>query len=150
VRHPFFSTAIACAALVQAAGCGPGKRPQVADAGNPCEVRIGDATYFRGEASCFDKLPMHEIAGFFVLAHEYSVFYEDRESIPLGIDPHAAWLTLSRDADASLPPFDGELHTYEVRFIGTISHKLGVYGPGPFPAGVYVKRLVSFKEIRSP
>ena len=138
---------LVCVALTLTTACGPGKPSQAVRTAQLCEKHIGKGTYFLGTPTCFESLPMENLTGYWIRAHEYSVFYTDRKSISSGFDPNATWLELSEGADAALPPFDGEWRLYEVSFIGVTSRRKGVYGNGTFSRGAYVQRFLSLKEL---
>jgi hypothetical protein len=94
-------------------------------------------------------LPQEEITGYWVSGHEYSVFYTNRQDIKHEPDADAAWLFVSREAELALNDKvrPGEWQVFAIRFIGSKSSMRGIYGPGPFKAGVLVARVLEIDEV---
>ena len=131
--------------IVLFTACGAGPRAET----NGCTERLGGETLFVGEARCMATLPQEEIAGYWVSGHEYSVFYTNREDIKHEPDADAAWLFVSREAELAMngKVRPGEWQVFAIRFIGSKSSMRGIYGPGPFKAGVLVARVLEIDEV---
>ena len=114
-----------------------------------CTERIGGETLFVGEARCMASLPQEEMSGYWVSGLEYSVFYASRQDIKHEPDPNAAWLFVSDDAEVAVREKvrSGEWQVFAIRFIGSKSSMRGIYGPGPFKAGVLVVRILEISEV---
>ena len=119
------------------------------DESNACTERLGSETLFVGEARCMATLPQEEISGYWVSGHEYSVFYANMQDIKHEPDPDAAWLFVSSDAAAAVKGKvrPGEWQVFAIRFIGSKSSMRGIYGPGPFRAGVLMVRILEMNEV---
>jgi hypothetical protein len=116
---------------------------------NACTERLGGEILFVGEARCLANLPQEEISGYWVSAHEYSVFYANKQDIKQDPDPDAAWMFVSSDAETAVKDKvrPGEWQVFAIRFIGSKSSARGIYGPGPFKAGVLVVRILEIDEV---
>jgi hypothetical protein len=125
--------------------CSAGPRAE----SNACTERLGGEILFVGEARCMATLPQEEISGYWVSGHEYSVFYANKQDIKHDLDRDAPWLFVSSDAEAAVKDKvrPGEWQVFAIRFIGTKSSMRGIYGPGPFKAGVLVLRILEINEV---
>lgn len=136
-----------CSALLifLVTACGAGPRAE----SNACTERLGGEILFVGEARCMATLPQEEISGYWVSGHEYSVFYTNRQDIKHDPDADAAWLFVSSDAEVAVKDKvrPGEWQVFAIRFIGSKSSVRGIYGPGPFKAGVLVVRILEINEV---
>ena len=114
-----------------------------------CTETIGGAQYFVGSPQCFGSLPQRTISGFWVVGHEYSVFYSALPSEIWELDPSATWLSYSEEAAQVAKRYlvDGEFHVLEVEFVGAASDREGHYGPGEFKSGVHISRLTRIAEV---
>jgi hypothetical protein len=114
-----------------------------------CTERLGGEILFVGEARCLAALPQEKLSGFWVSGHEYSVFYNNKEDIQLEPDAQAAWLFLSSEAEVRVEHKmrAGEWQVFAISFVGVKSTARGIYGPGPFEAGVLVTRILKIDEV---
>jgi hypothetical protein len=114
-----------------------------------CTETIGGVQYFAGLPQCFESLPQRPISGFWVVGHEYSVFYPTLPSEIWELDPAATWLNYSKEGAQAAERYlgDGEFHVLEVEFVGATSDRDGHYGPGEFKSGVYISRLNRIAEV---
>jgi hypothetical protein len=126
-------------------GCGTGAGAEL----KSCTERLGGEILFVGEARCLATLPQEELSGYWVSGHEYSVFYAAKQDIKREPDARAAWLFLSRAAEGTVKEKlrAGEWQVFAIRFVGAKSTARGIYGPGPFEAGVLVARIIEIEEI---
>ena len=129
-------------------GCGTAGNQAFAES-KTCTESLGGEILFVGEARCLATLPHEELAGYWVSGHEYSVFYTDKQEIKHEPDARAAWLFLSSEAEGAAKEKlrAGEWQVFAVRFTGVKSTARGIYGPGPFQAGVLVARLLEIDEL---
>lgn len=114
-----------------------------------CSETIGGVQYFVGSPRCFESLPQATMSGFWVVGHEYSVFYSALPSEIWELDPSATWLSFSEEAARVAERYlgDGEFHVVEVEFVGAASNREGHYGPGEFRSGVHVSKFTHIAEV---
>ena len=123
-----------------------------ADSGvSECIKTVGGVEYFVGSLDCLESLPQEPISGYWQVGHEYSVFYPERPAELFELDPDAAWLSFSKEAEREVMRYlaDGEVHLLEVDFIGAKSDRLGLYGSTPSKKGVFMGRLVRAVEVKN-
>jgi hypothetical protein len=128
--------------------CGAGGNHDGAES-KSCTERLGGEVLFVGEARCLATLPQEELSGFWVSGHEYSVFYGKKQDIKHEPDDEAAWLFLSSEAGVAVQDKlrAGEWQVFSISFVGVKSTARGIYGPGPFKAGVLVTRILEINEV---
>ena len=114
-----------------------------------CTETIGGVQYFTGSPQCFESLPQRPISGFWVVGHEYSVFYSGLPAEIWELDPGAPWVSYSEAGVQAAERYlaDGEFHILKVEFIGAASDHDGHYGPGEFRSGVHISRLTHLEEV---
>ncbi len=112
-----------------------------------CTSLINGISNFIGDVKCLSSLPKKTINGYWVVDHEYSVFYFDRETIKNGYDDKAYWLELSPNfMKKNLKYIRVNKRTiYEVKFVGSESSKVGVYGNGTFKKGMLMDKIIYIK-----
>jgi hypothetical protein len=129
--------------------CGTGESHHSKQLPGHCRITLNGQSLFVGERECFAALPQTEIAGYWVVDHEYSVLYSSRPSIKLVYDQDATWLDLSIKAQGAVTAnlVDGRRQIFEIKFMGVRSYAPGVYGNGTFKSGAYVDEVISLKEV---
>jgi hypothetical protein len=116
-----------------------------------CEVEAKGQSLFVGTAGCLRQLPKRRMSGVWLLGHEYSAFYEGRNSaaqLPRG-SYSDVWLTADPAKILATQGlrFDGETRAYRVEFVGTRSDAPGVYGNGMWKRGALVLQVLKLEEI---
>lgn len=132
------------------AGCGSNAHAP-AQHKDDCELELNGQRQFVGTADCLARLPKRHMSGVWVLGHEYSVFYEGKDSasqLPNG-SYSDVWLETNASKILAMRglQFDGETHAYRVEFVGTRSDAPGFYGDGMWKRGALVLQMLKLDEI---
>lgn len=106
---------------------------------------------FVGTTKCLRLLPRMEVAGYWVVDHEYSVFYRSIAEIQPGFDIGAMWLEIDEAAYGVVKDRvkRGSRQIFEVKFVGTMSAAPGYYGNGVFKRGALMERVEEIREVPS-
>lgn len=135
--------------ILLSSACGTDVKDHASAIPTSCTTIMGGEAYFIGEPRCLSALPKETISGYWVSGHEYSVFYVNGRDIQSEPDANATWMYLSSDAEESVSAVvrAGVWQVFALKFVGSMSTKRGVYGPGPFKSGVLAHKVLEVKEI---
>jgi hypothetical protein len=116
---------------------------------NECTSNVNGEKLFIGDEKCIAKLPRKTITGYWVVDHEYSVFYKRFPEKTINYDEEATWIDLSDSAFLIAKPLveRGRREIFEIRFVGTRSEAPGIYGPGTFKSGAFVDKFISIRKV---
>lgn len=114
-----------------------------------CNVQLDGVEVFLGSRDCMKILPKKNMEGYWILDHEYSVFYLKYPSDKPLYDLGSTWIDLSPSAESFSERYiqaNGR-QVFKVRFIGRHSNVPGIYGPGDFKSGAFVDQFISVKGV---
>lgn len=120
-----------------------------ADSTMKCIFTLGKEQLFVGDRKCLRRLRPQVVSGYWVVDHEYSVFYKRLPSPIPAFDSAATWLEFeSKLGSSELGTHGPGRRIYRIRFLGMMSKQKGIYGNGTFRSGALVMHLIETRPIK--
>jgi hypothetical protein len=126
----------------------PNSRSYVGQA--DCYRLVGEEVYFLGtEESCLKNLPIRAISGYWVVGHEYSAFFLRVRDISDPKKQQNLWFEIGKNNREKTKRYYGRdgMHIYSISILGSSTARRGIYGNGLFKGVVFLRKLLSIKEI---